>query len=389
MHPPRSILGLVITLACALGCGRNEYIEPPPPAVTVAQAEQRDITEYFELTGQAEAVATIRVRARIEGWLREIHFQEGDMVETGDLLYTIEPAEYRAALERAEAAVDQEEASLALATARLARLEEALKTRAVSEVEVLEERAKRDGAAARLAGVRAERVRAELDLSYTQIRAPIAGQVTRTLVDAGNLVGAEERTHLTDIVQLHPIYATFSMSERELLEIADAQNPGQGAATIEEIRQVPVELGRATDEGYPIAGFLQYVDAEIDRDTGTFLMRAIFDNPEPTRLLPGMFTRLRIARRPREGALLVSERAFGQDQAGTYLLVVDDEGVVEQRRVEVGLRRDGMRVVDSGLEPGDWVVVDGLLRARPGALVTAERAGEPPAVAAPPPQAAN
>ncbi len=376
-QPPGVDLCLAVALVCTLGCGGgNEYVEPPPPEVTVAQPEQRNVTEYFELTGQAEAVATIQIQARIEGWLRKLHFQEGDYVEAGELLYTIEPAEYRAALARADAAVDQQKASLALAEARLSRLEEALKTRAVSEVEVLEARADRDGAEARLAGARADRERAALDLSYTQIRSPSAGQVTRTLVDAGNLVGAGERTHLTNVVQLDPIYATFSMSERELLEIAEARNPDEAAATIDGIRQIPVELGRATDEGYPIAGKLDYLAAEIDRDTGTYLMRAIFDNPQPRRLLPGMFARLRIERRVHEGALLVNGRAFGQNQAGTYLLVVGDEGVVEQRGVETGSTVEGMRVVASGLNPDDWVVVDGILRARPGARVTPRRADE-------------
>ena len=375
--PPNVAVSFCLASLIALcGCGRNEYVEPPPPTVTVAQPEQRSVTEYFELTGQAEAVNTIAVRARIEGWLREIHFEEGDRVEKDELLYTIEPAEYQATLARAEADVDRQQAALALAEARLSRLEEALKTRAVSEVEVLEARAERDVAAARLAGGRADRERAALDLSYTQIRSPIAGVVQRTLVDVGNLVGAGERTHLTNVIQLDPIYATFSMSERDVLEVAAAVEPSEARATIEELRKVTVDLARATDEDYPIEGKLNYIDAEIDRDTGTYLMRAIFDNPQPTQLLPGMFTRLRIERRPIDGALLVTERAFGSDQAGTYLLVVEDDGVVQQHRVEVGVTEDGMRVVESGLQPDDWVVVDGVLRARPGAKVTPQRQGE-------------
>jgi len=380
-------LAVIVVLASALGCGENEYVEPPPPVVTVAQPEQRTVTEYFELTGQADAVNTIEIRARVEGWLRAVDFTEGDEVEADQLLYTIEPAEFRAALARAQAVVEQQEASLALMEARLSRLEEALKTRAVSEVEVLEARAERDVAAARLAGARADRERAALDLSYTKIYSPITGQAGLTLVDAGNLVGAGERTLLTSVVQLDPIYATFSMSERDVLEVTENVDPSRSGE--DDIRNIPVELARASDKGYPFRGRLDFVDAEIDRDTGTFLMRAIFDNPKPTKLLPGMFTRLRIERRPIEDALLVTERAFGRDQAGIYLLTVGEDGVVEQRRVEVGMTVDGMRVVESGLEPDDWVIVDGILRARPGAKVTPQREGETASAEIPSPKAVN
>ena len=368
LHGSIGMLGLA-------ACGGAEYVEPPPPPVTVAQPVQRPVTDYLEMTGTTRAIETVEIRARVEGFLKSIEFEEGDLVKEGELLYVIDPSEYEARAQRARAALEVARATLALEEARLARLKEARKTRAVSELEVIESQAKRDVSAANVDAARAELRSAELDLGYTRISAPLTGRIGRTLVDPDNLVGAGDATLLATMVRYDPIYAYFDMSERELLALlGSTERPANAADRVEALRQIPIELGRASDEGYPFRGNLHYSDLGIDSETGTFLVRAIFPNPEPIALLPGLFVRARTPIAERENALLVSERALGSDQSGKYVLIVDDDDVAQYRSVRVGARIDGMRVIEAGIAPEDWVVTSGLLRARPGARVAPERA---------------
>jgi RND family efflux transporter MFP subunit len=378
----------VLPFACFVApalfaCGSNKYEEPPPPAVTVNHPEIRSVVDYLEFTGTTTAVNTVEIRARVQGFLDEIKFKEGDAVTSGDLLFEIEPEEYQARVRRAEASLQVARTAKALAEATLARMEKAFETRAVSELDVLESRAKADAAAAQVDSAQAELENARLDFSYTSIQAPISGRVGRSQVDPGNLVGAGEQTLLTTIIQYDPIYAFFDMSERDLLSIletrADEAADGKG---LRRKTKTPVELGRANDEGYPFEGYVDFSDQEVDASTGTFLMRAIFPNPEPIKLLPGLFVRLRVPLDVREGALLVADLAVGSDQSGKFLLVVDEENVVQHRPVKIGALVDGLRVIESGLDAKEWVVVNGLLRARPGSKVAPQREGEAPAAPA-------
>jgi RND family efflux transporter MFP subunit len=377
----KTSLGLLA--AFAIGCGdANEFVAPPPPKVTVRQPVQRPVTEYLEFTGTTDAVAEIEIRARVKGFLLSDHFAEGDTVEKGALLYVIDPSEYEAQVDRAQGRVAVTRAALALAEARLKRLERALETRAVSEIEVLEGRAERDEAAAQLAAARAELKTAQLELSYTEIRAPIAGRVGRDRVDVGNLVGAGESTLLTTMVQYDPMYAYFDLNEREVLALLDQTTERRtGEDRERRLAEIRIEIGRANDEGYPHVGQMSYADQGVDPGTGTFLIRGVFPNPEPFHLVPGLFVRGRTPARERQDALLVSERALGADQSGRYVLVVDEEGTVHHRPVVAGSSVDGMRVIESGLQPHDWVIVDGLLRARPGAKVDPQRGDAEPAPA--------
>jgi RND family efflux transporter MFP subunit len=378
-------LPLALCLAAlAVACGGNEYVEPPPPAVTVAPPEVRDVVDWLEFTGTTEAINTVEIRARVQGFLQQVEFEEGAVVAEGDLLYVIEPEEYEARVARAEASVKVARTGKALAEATLARMEQAFETRAVSELDVIESRAKADAAAAEVDSAEAELLKARLDLSYTRIYAPIAGRVGRNRVDPGNLVGAGEKTLLNTIIQYDPIHAVFDMSERDLLAVlgsttAERAAEGTGRAG----RTIPLELGRANDPDFPFAGVVDFSDQEVDPETGTFLMRGVFPNPEPILLLPGLFVRLRLPLDTIEGALLVPERALGSDQSGRFLLVVNGENVVEHRPVQIGAQVGDMRAIRSGIEAGDQVVVDGLLRARPGAKVVPQRGnGAPPAPAA-------
>jgi RND family efflux transporter MFP subunit len=376
---------LTFVASVAVGCGgSNEYVEPPPPTVTVARPETRTVTDYLEFTGTTRAINTVEIRARIQGFLQEVSFEEGAYVEKGDLLFVIEPDVYQARVDRAQASLQVARTGKALAEATLARMQQAYKTRAVSELELLESRAKADAAAAQVDSAKADVEKAQLDLGYTRINAPIGGRVGRRQVDPGNLVGAGERTLLTTIVQYDPIYAYFDMSERSLLAILATTAESRSRVSPRRNPEIRIQLGRANDGGHPFEGRVDFSDQEVDAATGTFLMRGVFPNPEPIMLLPGFFVRLRLPLEQREGALLVTDRAIGSDQSGKYLLVLDDENVVQHRSVQIGALEDGMRLIESGIEADDWVVVKGLLRARPGSKVVPEREGEPrPAAAAP------
>lgn len=363
---------LLASLTVVAGCAPSgEYVEPPPPAVDVAFPVKRDVTDYLEMTGITRSVMTVEIRARVEGFLQGIEFEEGDYVDEGKLLYVIDPAEYDARVNRAKGARDVTRATLELREATLQRLEEARKSRAVSEIDVIEAKAQREVAAAELASAEATLRNAELDLSYTRIHAPTTGRVGRTYVDPGNLVGAGEKTLLTRIVQYNPIYAYFDINERAVLEMITGRigRKQSDEEWVEAIRKIKVELGRANDEGYPIDGHLQYVDLDVDASTGTYLVRAVFENPEPFALLPGLFVRGRIATRTRDDVLLVPDRALGSDQSGKYLMVVDEEDVAQYLQVETGARVGELRVIESGLEADQRVIINGLLQARPGARV--------------------
>ncbi|MCK5419220.1 MAG: efflux RND transporter periplasmic adaptor subunit [Desulfobacterales bacterium] len=356
------------------GCSeKNEYVEPPAPEVTVSKPLVKNVTEYLEFTGTTKAIEEIDIRARVEGFLVSVHFEDGAYIKKGQLLFIIDPKPYKAAVENARGQLGRHQAQLERAEKEYQRNLTLFKQKAASESNVVKWKSEMEESRAAVISAQAALDKARLDLGYCTIRSPIAGRISRRKVDVGNLVGAGEFTLLTTIRQGSPIYAYFSINERDLLRVMKmAREEGIPADNPDKIA---LELGLANETGFPHKGHLDYADSTVDPNTGTLELRGVFPNPGPPYIIvPGLFVRLRLPVAERENALLVTERALGLDQGGRYLLVVDNENKVEQRHVKIGALRDGMRVIQDGLKPEDLVVVKGIQRAIPGAKVTPQQA---------------
>jgi multidrug efflux system membrane fusion protein len=383
---------LASILFVVVACGRNRYAPPPPPEVTVTRPVEREITTYNEFTGHTVAIEAVDVRARVAGVLEKMHFAPGANVKKGDLLFVIEPALYQARVDQAQADLDGKEAQYRAAEEQFKITQAIVEGKAGSRTDFVQKTQARDLAKAQVAMARANLEAARLDLSYTRIYAPIDGRIDRNLVDVGNLVGAGQATLLASIVREDPIYVYFTASERELLQYREQQRQNRsaapagqndfallGLATDENL----AFLGLATETGYPHAGKIDYSANRVDPETGTFEARALFPNPDRV-ILAGLFARVRVPF-SRERAILVPDIAVQADQGGSYLLLVDDHDTVQFRRVQLGPLIEGdLRVVRDGVSATEWVVVNGLQRARPGSVVKPKR--EAPA-APPSPQA--
>ena len=359
---PLLLLGLLLLAGCK---EKNTFVAPPPPTVTVAEPQVKDVTHYAQYSGTTAAVESVEIRARVKGYLQSIHFDSGSHVEKGQLLFVIDPRPFQARLDEAKAELAMRRAEMRLAEATLTRKENAFKDNAVSEVEVIAARAEQAKAKAAIEAARAAVETARLELSYTSMHAPISGRIGRHLVDAGNLVGAGDQTLLATVVSQDPLYVYFNVNERDLLEYqqhAAQQSPTNGNG------QSKVFLSLTTEDDFPHPGHIDYVDNRVDEETGTIQVRGVFANPDGS-LLPGLFARLRAPISVQKDALVVPEQAFGIDQQGYYLFVVNDQNQVEYRPVQVGRAEDGMREVNKGIAAGDRVIVNGLQRVRPGAPV--------------------
>jgi RND family efflux transporter MFP subunit len=373
---PPGVTGAVLGLAVALGaCGQPEPPAPKPPEVTVATPLRRDVTFYQDFTGRTASVQRAEVRARVAGFLERMSFAPGDMVKKGQVLFVIEPEPYQAQRDQAEASLRSAEANRDRARSDLERLEEAIKTNAVSQQEVTRARAELAQAEAAVLSSQALLAQAEIQLGYTRVRSPVAGRVDRNLVDLGNLVGQTEATLLTTVVQIDPLWVYFDLPEATVLAFREDLR-ALGVETLrdlqaEEIREaIRFFVGTQVEEGFPHEGHIDFLSNAVDAATGTVEVRGVVPNDERT-LLPGVFVRVRVPGRVMPDSIVVSERAVGTDLGGKYVLVVGDDDVVEQRYVELGPREDdGSVVVTGGLEGDETYIVSGLLRARPGLPVT-------------------
>ena len=360
---------LLPALFALAACGQdNRYAAPPPQKVQVALPLEQSVSDYFESTGNMAAINTVDLVARVQGFVQAISYADGDYVKKGTSLFTIEPEPYKLKVEAAKAAVTSAQATLKQAEAEYARQAD-LVQRQVSAVATYDKAlATRDSAQADLQSAQANARQAEINLGYTNVTAPFDGVVTARQVSIGQLVGANSATVLSTIVQLNPIWVNFTASERDVLQVRDFL--ARDGRTTADLMGTPVDLGLQTETGYKHTGKLDYIAPTVDPSTGTLAARAILDNADRL-LLPGYFVRVRIASPPAP-ALLVPDVAIGSDQGGRYLLVVNKDDVVEQRRVDPAQSIGELRVIKSGLTKDDRVVVGGIMRAIPGQKVAPE-----------------
>jgi RND family efflux transporter MFP subunit len=354
-----------VALAALLlaACGeQNRYVAPPPPKVTVATPVRQPVTHYLEVTGNTTAFNSVDLVARVQGFLEGIHYKDGEAVKKDTLLFTIEPEPYKVKLDQAKAAEDGAAATLRQAEAEYQRQSQLASRDFASKSAYDQALATRDSARANLVQAQTNTRIAEINLGYTKVVAPFDGIVTARLVSVGELVGTSP-TQLATIVQLEPIYVSFNISEADVLRVR-AEMRRQGL-TPADLKKIPAEVGLQSETGYPHKGLLDYAAPTLNPSTGTLPVRALLPNTDRA-LLPGNFVRVRVPVQEQADALLVPEVALGSDQGGRYVLVVNGDNVVEQRKVGVGQVVGEMRVIDSGLKAEDRVVVSGLIRAIPG-----------------------
>lgn len=358
---------LLFGLLLLAGCGREQPkgAAPKPPEVLVSAPLTREVIDYEFFTGRTIASQRVELRSRVTGYLEKALFKEGDLVKKDDVLLIIDPRTYQSEVVKAEASVAQSQATARRVEGDFERAQGLLTKGAIGREEYEKLRGNRDEAKAAVRVAEANLRLAQDYLTFTEIKAPFSGRVSRRNVDPGNLVKADE-TVLTTLVAEEPIWANFDVDERTLLR--QLMKAGKLESSMSD--RVPVTIGLADEEGFPHTGVVNFVDNEVDRGTGSMWMRAEFINPKRS-IKPGMFIRVRFPLgRPRE-SLLIAEQALGTDQGQKFVFVVGPDNKVEYRAVKVGrLQEDGLRVIRDGLKPGERVVVSGLQRVRAGTVLT-------------------
>lgn len=368
---PSSIAHIICVTALALlsGCGQqNTYVAPPPPKIDVATPLKKTVMRYLEATGNTAAVNSTTLVARVQGFIEAIKYKDGDIVKAGTVLFVIEPKPYQLALEQAQAGMSSAAASSKQTEADYDRQVELASKNIASKQTLDQATAAKAAAGAKQKQSAADIEQAELNLSYTEVKAPFDGIVTSREVSVGQLVGAGGATTLATIVQLDPIYASFAISEAAVQDIR-AKMRAKGL-TPEDIKKIPIEVGLETEKGYPHKGTLDYAAPTMTASTGTLLVRGVLSNTDRS-LLPGFFVRVRVPRDEAKDALLVPDRAIGSDQGGRYLLIVNKDGVLEQRHVELGQQVGELRVITGGLKAEDRVAISGLMTVVAGQKIEA------------------
>jgi RND family efflux transporter MFP subunit len=366
------LLSLIPTLAA---CGQSQsqpQAAPPPPQVTISKPTSKMIADQDEYVGRFVAVESVEVRARVPGYLAAIHFQDGQMVKAGDLLFTIDRRPFQIALAQAQAGLAQAKATLAFAESDLARAQGlAIGTAITQQTFDQRTQAKRIAEASVAAQQAAER-QATLDLEFSELRAPVSGRIGDRRVSIGNLVtgGTSGNTSLLATIEsIDPIRFEFTLDEASYLRYGDLNTGGAGA---NRELTLPVKLKLLNESAFSHEGKTDFVDNAIDRSSSTIRARAVFANPDG-RFTPGMFARVRMAAAPPKDELLVPDAAIGAEQVRKFVMVVDAENVARPKYVTLGPVVDGLRVITQGLAPDDNVIVNGLMRARPGAKVTPQQ----------------
>ena len=369
-----SSLLLVITIALLVACGEDQSSqEHPAPGVMVTKASTQLVKKTSEFIGRTIAVNDVQLRARVQGYLLERNFREGDNVEVGDVLFKIESDSYEAEVAAAQGNVERAEAEVARTQDDLKRYEKLYKSQNISEQEINKARNDKLQAEANLTSSIANLQRAQTDLDNTVIRAPIKGRIGRSIISVGNLIdpGGEP---LARLLELDPIYVAINVSERVLV-LLKAKQLKLGLKE-DQLPNVEVQLKLPGNQMYPKIGKLDFVDNVVNPDTATVSVRAIFPNPDEL-LIPGMFVRALVGTEEKTQALMIPEQAIQEDQAGKFVMIVDSDDIVDVRRVKTGQSDKGRVKIIDGLQDGERVVVEGLQKIRPGMTVTTREAPLP------------
>jgi len=368
--PLRSPLYGLLVAALVAGCAPKPPAPPPPPGVTVAPVLQRDVADWDEFSGRLEAVDQVQIRPRVSGYIKRLTFTEGREVRKGEVLFEIDPRPYQADLDRAQAQLEQARTAADLAAREVGRAEKLVDVQAISREEFDSRTSAQANSVAAVRAAEAALETARLNLGGTKVRSPIAGRVSRAEVTEGNLVqaGPPDATLLTTVMSLDSIYLYFDSDEQTYLRYS-GRAAAEGAHSLHSAR-LPVYLGLANETGFPHEGRLDFVDNRIDPASGTIRTRAILSNRD-RRFTPGLFARVKLVGTQRAPALLVRDAAIGTDQDRKFVLILGKGDSLQYRPVELGkLSDDGLRIVRTGLAAGDKVVVNGLMRVRPGMKVS-------------------
>ncbi len=344
----------------------------PPPSVSVANPIEKKVVEWDEYTGRFESVDTVEVRARISGVLTEVKFTDGAIVKKGDLLLVIDPRPFQRVLDRDRAALQGARVQLDFAQRDLERARPLMANNTISQQGFDQRNQAVKVAEANVLSAEANVRSAELDVEFTQIRAPITGRISRKLISEGNFIsgGSGSGTLLTTIVSIDPIYFYFDISEADFLKYKRLVEKGLRQSSRETAN--PIEVGLQGDASFPIKGQINFVDNRINSATGSLRERATFQNPNGN-LLPGLFARARVIGSAEYTAMLLPDAAVATDQSNRFVFVVADDGAVSAKPVTLGPIIDGLRVIRTGVTPTDWVIVNGVQRARKGIKVKAEK----------------
>jgi membrane fusion protein, multidrug efflux system len=374
-RPGLAVLAAIAALALT-GCGsKNQFVAPPPAKVVVAQPIQKPVTLYVYLTGNTTAYRTANLVARVQGYLESIDYKDGAAVTKGTQLFGIERDTFQAQVDQVKAQLAHDQAVLGETQLDLTRYQTLQKENSIASQQAEDQAFVAEQNKATVGIDQANLETANINLGFTRVLAPFDGIVTNHQVDIGNLVGASGPTTLATIVQTDLIYVYFTLSEPQFLSIRRSNaRPGVPGSTVDltYLSSIPVEIGLQDEEGYPHKGHLDYVSPQVDPSTGTITVRAIFDNKDNA-LLPGFFVRVRGPIGHQDKALLTRNDAIGTSQEGSYVLVVGADNVVQRKIVKTGQRQGQLVIIDSGLDPGDWVVTEGVQQAFPGAKVEPQR----------------
>jgi RND family efflux transporter MFP subunit len=362
--------GLILIGGCGKPGGGAE--SAPPPQVSVAQVLEKRVKDWDEFTGRLQAVETVEIRPRVSGYIDKVAFVEGSQVKRGDLLFVIDPRPYQAEYDRAAADVKRYKTALELGRIELVRVQRLKDSGAVSEEELDERKSTVAQGEANVAGSEAALETASLNLNFTRVTSPIAGKVSRAEVTRGNLVtgGINGGTLLSSVVSMDPIYLYFDADEQSYLRYAQTARSGVGPSSNN--AQNPVQIGLANEEGFPHAGAVDFVDNQLNPQTGTIRARAVLENKNG-QFTPGLFARVQLLVSGEYSAILIEDRAVNTDQSQKYVLLLGAGNQIEYRKVKLGRMIDGLRIVREGLKAGDVIVVNGAQRVHPGVTVTPQR----------------